>query len=91
MGIDDEGAADDVAVPAGELKPVAAPAQVRAHHDDLAVVHMLGAFGIFPRQQQVVGLHDPVNPFVVHGRQAFRPQLAVQKRRDPAIAVCGTR
>lgn len=33
--VDDEGSADDIAVPAGELEPVAAPAQVRAHDDDL--------------------------------------------------------
>jgi len=53
MGIDDEGAADDVAVPAGELEPVVAPAQVRARDDYLAVVNMLGTFRIFPGEQRM--------------------------------------
>ena len=39
--------------------------QVRAHDDDLAAVNMLGPLGVFPRQQQVVGLHDPVDPLVI--------------------------
>ena len=47
MGIGDEGAADDIAVPAGELEPARAPAQVRAHYDDLAIGNMLGGMGYF--------------------------------------------
>lgn len=48
---------------------------------------MLRPLGIFPCQQQVVGLHDAVDPLVVHGRQAFRPQLPVQDRGNPSVAV----
>jgi hypothetical protein len=38
MGIDQKSQTDHVAVPAGEFQTVAAPAQVRAHHDDFAVM-----------------------------------------------------
>jgi len=41
-GIDDEGQADDLAVPAGKLQPVGTPAQVRADHHHLAVMAALG-------------------------------------------------
>jgi len=80
VGVDDEGPADDVAVPAGELEPVRPPAQVRAHDDHLAVANMLRALRAFPRQQQVVGLHDPVDRLVIDRGQALRAQLAVQDR-----------
>lgn len=80
VGIDQEGAADDVAVPAGELEPVTAPAQDRAHEDDLAVVHLLGPPGVFPGRQQVVGLHDPIDPLVIDGHHPFGSQLSVQDR-----------
>ena len=53
---------DDVAVPAGELEPVRTPAQVRLQDDDLAVMNMLRTLSVFAGQQQVVGLHDPVDP-----------------------------
>jgi hypothetical protein len=36
-GINDEGHADDVAIPTGELQAVGSPTQVGAHHHDLAV------------------------------------------------------
>lgn len=71
MGINEERASDDLAIPAGELKPVAAPAQVRTHDDQLAFVNILGALGIFPCQQQVMGAHDPVDLHVVDRRKAF--------------------
>lgn len=87
LGVDDESAAHDVAVPAGELEAIAAPPQVRPHDDDLAVMDMLGPLGIFPRQQQVMGLHDPVDPLVVDQRKILGPQLSVQDRRDPAAAI----
>lgn len=41
VGVHQEGGADDLPVPAGELEPVAAPAQVRADHDDLSLVRPL--------------------------------------------------
>lgn len=64
----DDAKADDVAVPAGELEPVTAPAQVRARDDHLGVVNRLGVFGILLCQQRVMGLLDPVDPLVVDGR-----------------------
>ena len=44
---------------------------------------------MFPRQQQVLGLHDPVDPLVIDRHQIFRPQLAVQDRGDAAVAIGG--
>ena len=38
-------------------------------------------------KQQVVALHDPVNPLIIDLRKACIPQLAVQKCCDPAISV----
>jgi hypothetical protein len=66
MGIDQEGGADHVAIPAGELQPVAAPAQVRTHHHHLAVMGALGPVKAGALQQQVVGLHDAVDALVVN-------------------------
>lgn len=54
-----------------KVAAIRTPVQVRAHDDHLAVVNMFRAFGMFPCQQQVVGLHDPVNPLVVDRRQAL--------------------
>lgn len=45
MGIDDEGATDDVAIPTSELEVVRAPSEVRTHDDELAVVDGIGSFG----------------------------------------------
>lgn len=69
VGVDDEGAADDIAAPPGERGAVAAPAQVQAHHDDLAVMSMLGPLRVFPHQQQVIGLHEPVDSLVIDRRE----------------------
>ena len=43
MGVENERAADDVAVPAGELETVGAPAQIGTHHHSLAVMAAAGA------------------------------------------------
>ncbi len=47
--VDDEGAADDSAIPTGELEAVRAPTQVRSHHDDLAVMDEVGALCVTAR------------------------------------------
>lgn len=87
MRVNDKGYAYDVPVPAGELEAVAAPTQVRAHHDDLAVVGQINPFRIAPCQQHLVYLHDPVDAFVIDQLVAVFAQQAVQDRRNPPIAI----
>ena len=86
-GIDDEGHADDIAVPAGELQAVGAPAQVRAHHHDLAVVEATFAPTGMALKQHGVALHDTMDPLAVCRRHSLRSAFPVHQRRDAAIAV----
>ena len=47
VGVDDEDGADDLSIPAGDLKDIGAPAQIRAHHHHLAVMQAaLAAAGV---------------------------------------------
>lgn len=85
--IDDERGPDDVSVPASELEAVRAPPEVRAHDDDLAVMGEVRPLGVVTVQEKAVRLHDAVDPFMVHRRQAARPELPVQHCRDAAIAI----
>ena len=52
---------------------------------------MPGSFGILACQQQVVRLHDPVDPLVVDRRQVLEAQLPVQDRPDPAVTISRAR
>ncbi len=89
VSVDDEGAAYDLTVPAGEPKAVRAPAQVRAdrHHD--AIMPVAGPLGVAPRQQQAVRRHDAIDELVVDRRQSFGALLSIEDRRGAAVAVCG--
>lgn len=98
-GVDDERAADDVAIPAGELEAVRAPAQVRAQDDDLAVVGVLGPLGVFAREQEAVSStamvlsHFRCNTFVsaFHGAEVsgmFRRNIALVAA-TLAFGACG--
>jgi hypothetical protein len=68
MGIDEERQTDHVAVPAGKFQAVAAPAQVRAHHDDFAVMVSLGPVKAGSLKQQIVALHDAIDALMVNRR-----------------------
>ena len=81
-GVDDEGQADNLAVPAGELQPIRAPAQVGADHHHPAVMAALGVRLAAAFQQQVVDLHDPVDALVVDRIKATGLKQTVQHRRD---------
>ena len=91
VGIDDERAPDDVAVPAGELDPVRAPSDIRAHRTHLTLMGQLRALGISAGEQEVMRLRDAVDALVVHGCDATCPKLAVQDRGDPAVATSRAR
>jgi hypothetical protein len=87
MGIDDEGAAHDLTVPAGELEAVRTPAQVRADRHDDAVMAIVGALGVAPRQQQAIRRHDPIDAFVVDRHQSFGALLSIEERSNAAVAL----
>ncbi|MCP4380363.1 MAG: hypothetical protein GY798_02900 [Hyphomicrobiales bacterium] len=78
---------DNFTIPASDLEGVGAPAQVRLHDNDLAVMDpAFPATGRFLQQKAVLA-HQTVDPLVVRqGLVAFR-QVAAQKRCDPAVAV----
>lgn len=71
--------ANDLAVPAGELEAVRAPAQVRSHDHDLSVVDTPFASTRVSFQKQRRLLHDPVHPVTIDGRQSLPRQLAVHQ------------
>ena len=87
VSIHGEADPDDLPVPAGELKAVGAPAQVRGQDDDLAVMGAAGAPAGMPLQQQAVQLHQPVDALVIDRGGALGRQVAVQQRGDPPVAV----
>ena len=65
VSINDEDDADDVAVPAGELEDVGAPAQVRAHHHHFAVMPAALATTSVALEEESLPLHDPEDALVV--------------------------
>jgi len=87
MCVDGEDDADDLTVPAGDLEGIRAPAQVRAHHHDLAVMEASVPSSGVPGEQQAVALHDPEDALVVGGWLGFRGQFSVHKRGDAPVAV----
>lgn len=86
-GVDDEGETDDLAVPASELQPIRAPAQVRAHDHDLAVMNAALANGRMLLQQHGVVAHDAMNPFGVDDGLIGGSPFAIEERGDPPIAI----
>lgn len=87
MGFDDEGASDNVTIPAGELEAVRAPSEVRTHDDDLAVVDGIGSFGRRWRQHQLVDLHQAIDALGVDWNSAVLPEFPVDERSDASVAV----
>ena len=80
-----EGHADSLPIPAGNLEGVGAPAQIAPDHLDSALVSP-DRPARMPLQKQVVLLHDPIDPLVVHRNV---PKLPVEKGRYPAVTVSG--
>jgi hypothetical protein len=85
MSIDDEGKADEVAIPTGGLKPVRALTQVRTHDDDLAVMKAsLPAAGV-PSEQHTVLPHDAERSLLVDRRLTCLAQFSIGRGRNAAI------
>jgi hypothetical protein len=61
VGVQDEGYAGDLSVPAGELEAVRRPPVVRPDRYDLAVMDALRPVAAMAHQQQAVLGHDPID------------------------------
>ena len=86
-GFDDEGEANDLSFPAGELQPVGTLAQVRTHDRDPAIMDAALANGRMLLQQHRVVAYDAVNPFGVDDRLIGGSPFAIEERGDPPIAI----
>src|SRR5205823_3813078 len=82
-----EGEAHDLAVPAGELQAIRAPADIRAQRSDLAVVIAGTAASGMPGQQQCVSLHQSVDALGVDRGQTVGSPLALEERGDPPVPI----
>lgn len=86
-GVDDEGETDHLAIPAGKLQSIGAPAQVGAHDHDLAVMDATLAKGRMLFQQHGVVGHDAMDPLGVNDRLIGGSPIAIEERGDRPIAI----
>jgi hypothetical protein len=75
-------------VPARDLKNIAAPALIAPMPCNRAVMEPHRSTRI-ALEEQVIHLHDTVDPFMVHPAASLSFQNAVQDRRHPAISIRG--
>lgn len=73
--VEREGDPDLVAIVASDLEAVRTPSQVRLIDADAPVMTAIAAASM-PFEQQIVGLHDTVDPLVIWGRTAFGLRIA---------------
>lgn len=69
-------------VPAGKLQPLGAPAQVRAHDHNLAIMDVAVAKGRMLLQQHSVVAHDAMNPFGVTAGLSREPSFGNKIGRE---------
>ena len=85
--VESEGYTDDLAVPAGELQRVGAPADIRADRDHPAVMLARGpAAGVALKEQPML-LHQAIDPLRVDRVLAGGSPLALEERGDPPVAI----
>lgn len=87
VGIDDEGGAHHLAVPAAHLEAVRAPAQVGPHDDHLAVVDAAKLPTAVMGQQYAALAHDAEHTLAVHGQLTRCDQFPVRQHGNAAVAV----
>src|SRR5947209_7082403 len=87
MAVEGKGDTHHLAVPAGELKDVRAPADVGPERHDAAVVLAGPSMAGVARQEQPVLLHQAVDALGIDGCATAGSPLAPDKGSDPAIAV----
>ncbi len=70
-----------------QFQMVGAPANVGSQGHRGAVVGSPWTLGCVGGERHAMGAHDAKHALGVHCRQSLRPQLAVRKNRDAAIAI----
>ena len=86
-GVDDEGDADALAIPAADLQRIRAPADVRCHDRDLAVMDAAFPPAGGSLERQAVLAENAQHPFAIDRLQPKTAALSVQKGREATIAV----
>ncbi len=86
-GIEREGDADALTVPAGELEAIRGPSEIRADRDDLAIVSTPWRLAGVALQQESVLRHQSVNAFVVQPGKPCAMTLSIEKCPDPTLTV----
>src|SRR5512133_4215402 len=87
MAVEGKGHAHDLAVPAGELERIRAPAAVRADRRHLAVMLARPPASGVAFEQEAVLLHQSVDALRVDRDQTVRSPLALEERGDPPVPV----
>jgi hypothetical protein len=85
VGIEREGGADALTVPAGDLEAILGPSEVRADRDDLAIVSTPWRLGGVALQQESGLRHQSVNAFVVQPGEPCALTLSIEQCPDPTI------
>lgn len=82
-----EGDANRLAVPAGELRDIGAPANIGSQGCDLPVMLTCPPTAGVPGEKKPVLVHQPVDPLGVDRGQAGGATLALEESRDPPVAI----
>src|ERR1700745_1616793 len=90
VSINDEDDTDDIAVPAGDLEDIGAPAQVRAHHDHFAIMQTALATARVALEEKSLLLHDPEDALMVGRWLALCGQQSGDQGGDAPKAVGGS-
>src|SRR5579864_4447328 len=91
VAIERESDPHDLAVPAGELEAVRAPADIGTQRRHLAVMFAWASPAGMPGQQQTVLLHQPIDALGVDRGHPVGSPLALEERGDPPVSVSGSR
>jgi hypothetical protein len=86
-GIERKDDANALAVPAGDLKAVRRPTQIRADRNDLSIVSASWRLTGVTLPQESVLRHQSVNAFVIEPRLSGLLTLSIEQRPDPSIPV----
>ena len=78
---------NDFLAPAGNFKDISAPAQVAPYGDDLTRMSSAMELAGGALKKQVVALHDPIDPFMVHQRQIVPTALSVQDGMNATVPI----
>ncbi len=86
-GVERKGDTNALAVPAGDLKALGRPTQVRTDRNDLTIVSAPWRLTGVALQQQSVLRHQSIDAFVVQTSLSGLFTLSIEQRPDPSISV----